>query len=512
MRTKVKLAYIENQSRRRTCYNKRKKSFMKKVEELSVLCGVDVCVILFNTFDPQAQIWPPSPSAVQELIARFTNLSFHDQEKRMLNQEGFTRLKINKLKKQCMKLSSNNREKEIKFFSWQSVEGKKHRSFTSNDLNELQCSIQPFIQKLYQQLQSLKGQHSLLPPVPVPVVDAPEMTMNPNFLHEPDFGDYRYNPDVAAPHEVHLDDYTQNHPTWSMMNGNMAQTEEFPNFNNAGFDFEVHTEDVPLNNFTNGMVQNDQPQFAGSFGDGYDHPINAPYMYMNNYSENIATQGTTSSTVQIEQIPGFDYYYDDPVINHPETTMYNCSQDPATQGTTSSTVQIEQIPGFDYYYDDPVIHPEIPVSCSHNSAQGTTSTVQIEQIPGFDYYYDPVVDRGVPMSYLQNPATQGTTSTGLNQLIDDFDNYWDSVVAPQIPMDFPENSSLGMNNTMVLNEPSANFDNVWDVSLAPEMAINGPQGSAPNANVVIPHEQPSDSDGFDYWLSLLFGDDDDATM
>ncbi|KAF5764506.1 putative transcription factor MADS-type1 family [Helianthus annuus] len=50
-RKKVKLAFIMNDSARKATYKKRKKGLMKKVNELSTLCGIDACVIIYSPYE-----------------------------------------------------------------------------------------------------------------------------------------------------------------------------------------------------------------------------------------------------------------------------------------------------------------------------------------------------------------------------------------------------------------------------------------------------------------------------
>ena len=45
-RKKVKLAFIANNTKRITTFRKRKKSLMKKAEELNTLCGIEACTIV----------------------------------------------------------------------------------------------------------------------------------------------------------------------------------------------------------------------------------------------------------------------------------------------------------------------------------------------------------------------------------------------------------------------------------------------------------------------------------
>ncbi|XP_068649127.1 agamous-like MADS-box protein AGL90 [Aristolochia californica] len=66
-RKKVKLAWILNDSTRRVACRKRTKGLLKKVSELSTLCGVEVAVVAINPSNPEPDIWPSVPDAIRTL-------------------------------------------------------------------------------------------------------------------------------------------------------------------------------------------------------------------------------------------------------------------------------------------------------------------------------------------------------------------------------------------------------------------------------------------------------------
>lgn len=112
-RRKVKLAYITNNSARKTTYKKRKKGMMKKLSELSTLCGIDACAIMYSPYDSQPEVWP-SPSGVENVLEKFKNIPEMEKSRKMLNQEGFLREMISKATEQLKKVRKENREKELR--------------------------------------------------------------------------------------------------------------------------------------------------------------------------------------------------------------------------------------------------------------------------------------------------------------------------------------------------------------------------------------------------------------
>ncbi|GFQ04298.1 agamous-like mads-box protein agl80 [Phtheirospermum japonicum] len=121
-RKKVTLAYITNDSERRASFRKRKRGLIKKVSELSTLCDVDACAIIYSPYDPEPEVWP-SRAGAQEVLARFRRLSEMDKRKKMVNQESFTRQRIKKAEEQLRRLQKENKRREMEKFMFQCLAG-----------------------------------------------------------------------------------------------------------------------------------------------------------------------------------------------------------------------------------------------------------------------------------------------------------------------------------------------------------------------------------------------------
>ncbi|MCL7024988.1 hypothetical protein MKW94_011628 [Papaver nudicaule] len=111
-RKKVKLAYITNDTSRRATFKKRRKGLLKKVSELSTLCGVSACAIVYGPDDLQPEVWPEQLEATRVLM-RFKSLPEMDQNKKQLNQESFMYNRIGKITEQFKKQQRENRYMEI---------------------------------------------------------------------------------------------------------------------------------------------------------------------------------------------------------------------------------------------------------------------------------------------------------------------------------------------------------------------------------------------------------------
>ncbi|KAI3925926.1 hypothetical protein MKW98_028062 [Papaver atlanticum] len=100
-RTKKKVAYIANGAARR----------LEKVCEISILCDVDACAIVYEPDNPQPKVWPSKPEA-HRVLMRFKSLPEgdqleNDQESSEENQMGMTteHLKNQQLENHYMEIS-----------------------------------------------------------------------------------------------------------------------------------------------------------------------------------------------------------------------------------------------------------------------------------------------------------------------------------------------------------------------------------------------------------------------
>ena len=81
-RRKTKLTFIANDTERKTSYKKRKKSLLKKTEELSTLCGIEACAIVYGPDDPQPETWP-SEAGVKNVLGKFSTIPEWEQGKKI---------------------------------------------------------------------------------------------------------------------------------------------------------------------------------------------------------------------------------------------------------------------------------------------------------------------------------------------------------------------------------------------------------------------------------------------
>ncbi|CAN4122602.1 unnamed protein product [Withania somnifera] len=87
-RVKLQMKKIENTTNRQVTFSKRRNGLIKKAYELSVLCDVDVALIMFS---PSGRVSTFSGNkSIEDIMARYVNLPEHDRG-RLHNQEHLQR-------------------------------------------------------------------------------------------------------------------------------------------------------------------------------------------------------------------------------------------------------------------------------------------------------------------------------------------------------------------------------------------------------------------------------------
>lgn len=151
----MKLAYITNDAARKATYKKRKKGLIKKVSELSTLCDIDACAIIYSPYDTQPEVYP-SPLGVQRILAKFKNMPEIEKSKKMVNQESFLRQRIVKVNEQLKKQKKENREKEITQLMFQGLaDPNSLLGLSLLDLNDVDRMIDQYLKDINERMEKI---------------------------------------------------------------------------------------------------------------------------------------------------------------------------------------------------------------------------------------------------------------------------------------------------------------------------------------------------------------------
>ncbi|GAB2217530.1 hypothetical protein Droror1_Dr00000727 [Drosera rotundifolia] len=106
-RSAVKLAFIANRAARKATYKKRKAGLLKKLGELQVLCGIEVCCVIFSDFEPELVVWPNLKDA-NRVIDRFMDTPNTKRNTHSLDQVTFLKESMAKLEGELKRLRMKN--------------------------------------------------------------------------------------------------------------------------------------------------------------------------------------------------------------------------------------------------------------------------------------------------------------------------------------------------------------------------------------------------------------------
>ena len=157
-RKKVDLTYIANDAKRRATFKKRKSGLIKKVDEISTLCGIEACAIIYHPNEPQPEVWP-SPWGARRVISEFMKMPELEQSKKMLTQESFLRQRIQKAQEQLKKQRTDNKKKEMNHLMFQCLSaGEVFDSANMIDLNDLSWLIDQNLKDVNRKINRIQGQ------------------------------------------------------------------------------------------------------------------------------------------------------------------------------------------------------------------------------------------------------------------------------------------------------------------------------------------------------------------
>ncbi|RHN67779.1 putative transcription factor MADS-type1 family [Medicago truncatula] len=132
---------------------------MKKANELSTLCGVEVCAIIYGENHGQAEVWP-SAIGLERVLHKFENLSELKRNKNMVDLYSFWMQRIEKAKEKYEKAMMENKKAEMTNFIRQFIHTRNYNigDLSLNDINYLTTLINDNMKEVDQRLDSMVTQ------------------------------------------------------------------------------------------------------------------------------------------------------------------------------------------------------------------------------------------------------------------------------------------------------------------------------------------------------------------
>ncbi|KAK8484832.1 hypothetical protein V6N13_139686 [Hibiscus sabdariffa] len=153
-RKKIKIAYINNDVARNAAYKKKKNGMVKKLSELTTLCGVGACVVLHPSgSNSQPETWP-STVAARSLSSEYKTLPVT----RMVNQENFLKQQITKVIERLEQQRKENRKMKLIQIMYQNLGREGPLNVKKEDLVELGELIDEKLKDIDKRIQALAKQ------------------------------------------------------------------------------------------------------------------------------------------------------------------------------------------------------------------------------------------------------------------------------------------------------------------------------------------------------------------
>ncbi|KAK8960518.1 Agamous-like MADS-box protein AGL80 [Platanthera guangdongensis] len=106
-RKKTRLAYITGTAARNATLRKRRLGLLKKVRELSILCDVPACAVIYAPNERQPEVWP-SVEAARGLLCQFDAAYGAAKADNMMNPEKFLAMRLVKMRTQLGRVMAEN--------------------------------------------------------------------------------------------------------------------------------------------------------------------------------------------------------------------------------------------------------------------------------------------------------------------------------------------------------------------------------------------------------------------
>ncbi|PIA34028.1 hypothetical protein AQUCO_03900138v1 [Aquilegia coerulea] len=149
LKKKVKLAWMRDHVARKNSYRRRKNNLVKKVDELSKLCAVKACAIIYSPYDPIPSVWPSNDEA-HRLFLQFLTLPDNMQTKKLFNLEFFLKEEIVKLEGKLERAEKSEHEEKMIDLIMRSANGDVLRGLKHEDVQDMECYIEQRMKEIYE--------------------------------------------------------------------------------------------------------------------------------------------------------------------------------------------------------------------------------------------------------------------------------------------------------------------------------------------------------------------------
>ena len=149
MRSKIKHEEIPDKDRRNATFLKRTKGLKKKANELSILCGVDIGLVIHKKEQSNAVLWP-SPESFGSRLQEFMEFRNEERNRRMTTHEGLMKQMVQGEMENLEKLKKAIQLKESRQLVMKSMQTDSFNGFGIDQLNAMNSFADHMLKKLQQ--------------------------------------------------------------------------------------------------------------------------------------------------------------------------------------------------------------------------------------------------------------------------------------------------------------------------------------------------------------------------
>ncbi|KAK9668716.1 hypothetical protein RND81_13G081000 [Saponaria officinalis] len=138
---------------RKITYKKRVKVLLRKTQELSILCGVNACIIVYSPYNETPLLWPSNESEVRQVMVAYKHNTNSDQPQKILTQDAFLRLSAIKTKDKISRLRRRNRELDLENDMGDLLSGQPVQQVPSGNVKDMLWVIEDRLRTVQHQIR-----------------------------------------------------------------------------------------------------------------------------------------------------------------------------------------------------------------------------------------------------------------------------------------------------------------------------------------------------------------------
>ncbi|KAL0342510.1 UNVERIFIED_CONTAM: hypothetical protein Scaly_1913600 [Sesamum calycinum] len=156
-RKKIKHEQVYHESKRNIVFRTRLDGFLKKANELSILCGVEIGIIIHKQGENNAIQWP-SPQIFRERLHKFLDVPNLERSRKMVVHDRYLEESVSYEMKNVLKIRKKNELRQSEQLVNELFQGKSFDELDLHTLNGLQSYLVGMLDNLHQRDMELNDE------------------------------------------------------------------------------------------------------------------------------------------------------------------------------------------------------------------------------------------------------------------------------------------------------------------------------------------------------------------